>query len=67
MGQAKARGSLEERKEMACAAELEQKRLDQWLQSRRPSPKRKKSMALMTMLLAGGVFAVTHPYSSDRR
>jgi len=49
MGQAKNRGSFEQRKAEAIQAKREQAALDSWLKSRRPSRKSRLSrMVLMT-------------------
>ena len=57
MGQAKNRGSFEQRKSQALENQREQDRLNAWLISRRPSPKRRRISALTIAgcMIASGV------------
>lgn len=57
MGQAKQRGSYEERRASAVDRRARELALQQELMRRRPSPKHTKQMALLAsmMVIAGGV------------
>lgn len=59
MGQAKQRGSREQRIARAVAAKQEQDRLDRWLYQRRPSPKlRYTSKQIALSILFSGVSGI---------
>ena len=68
MGQAKIRGSFEERKAEAIEDQKEQDRLDAWLFANRPIPKRRArrpSTAMMSLAIMGAaVGSSAMPYYS---
>ncbi|WP_136680437.1 hypothetical protein [Neptunomonas sp. XY-337] len=55
MGQAKRRGSYNERKAAAISAKREQERLDKWFLDREPAPKKHPSELLAYAVLVAGL------------
>ena len=67
MGQAKLRGSFEERKQESLFYESERKRLDDWLEARQPEwlLKRRKARPSTLALLTAAMALSAPPYLRD--